>query len=282
MADLVAAYSAAAQDQGPASWIKLWQKPFSRVVQQAGVVDLVEMWYYVLAGLSARYYHANACPAEIGADGVVTIPLDFYLFPSSLDLQYTLAAALGTLSAPVYEQVPKEFDLVFDQTDEVDLGYLAENYSWQPLSEAYDEYGRPIARPSVNFADGKVRLSASCFWILRVRCLAQGYKYRLTMRLRKYEQEVDDTTGELNWTGYSITNLQASVQATWMDGGELKSAELELEIPPCVEDYLALCEDGEPAGTIVLNHDEPYFIVYYSTCTGNVIDVERIVPWRKS
>lgn len=274
MQTLTAAYSAAAQQAGEESWLKLWQRPLGREMQQAGVDDLTQMWYFVLAGLSARYYRASACPASIDSDGIVTVPLSFYVFPSALDLQYEISASLGTIGQPVYEEVEREFDLVFDQQTERELGYAAKDISYEFLTPAYNEYGQPIARPTVTFADGKATLSAACFCVLRVRCLAMGYNYPLTLTLQKYEQD-ETEDGEMVWEGYSIANIESTVQAVWLSNDELQSTELDIEIPECVSDYLATCDDGELEGQIGHQGGKRH-LLFYSTCTGHKLGVRTI------
>jgi len=270
---LTAAYGAQAAKDSADTWLKLWQRPWAREVQQAGVDDLTAMWYMVLAGLSARLYRAASCPATINSEGVVTVPLDFYVFPSSLGLQYSLAAAIGTISAGIAVEEEREFDLIFDQQDVVDLGYQAAGIEYVFQSEAYDEMGRQIARPRVSYAEGRVHLSASCFCVLRIRCRALGYRHTVTMELTKFEPG-EDADGAINYTGYTIENLRNSIQATWMENDELQSEKLDLEIPPCVEDYLALCEDDTLKG-IIGHLGDVWTIVFYSTCTGNILGVRR-------
>lgn len=272
MSTLTATYSAAAVAESESSWLKLWQRPYSAQVQQAGFTDLTAMWYMALSGLSARLYRAATCPATISADGVVTVPIDFYVFPSSLGMQYSLSAGTGSIGAPVYIEEEKELDLVFDQQDSKELGYLTDAIEYEFLSGAYGEFGSQLPLPQVSHADGIIKLSTSCFCVIRIKCLAKGYRHRVTMTLTKYEPPAE---GELDWTGYKIENLQNVIQATWIDGDELQSAELDLEIPPCVEDYLAECEDGGLKG-IIGKKGEPWFLLFFSTCTGNKLGVRQV------
>jgi hypothetical protein len=271
---LTASYGARADDLGPEHWLKLWQKPLSKEAQLAGLSDLTAMWYYVISGLSAHLYRASSCPATISADGVVTVPLDFYVFPSALDLSYRLSAGLGVIGPGVYDEAEKEFDLVFDQQQSRELGYLAAGIQYDFQTEAYNEMGRQIARPQVSYADGLVDLSVACTCVLRIRCRAQGYRHRITMSLTKFEPgEGED--GQINYTGYKIENLQNTIQAIWLSRGELQSEDLPLAIPPCVEDYLALCEDGSLKGAF--GHlDDPRWLLFYSTCTGNELGVVKV------
>ena len=256
-------------------WVKLQQKPISKLAQQAGFSDLTAMWYMVLAGLSAKYYKASSCPATIDKDGVVHVPLDFYVYPSSTDLNYKLSAVIGTISGGEYVEIEKEFDLVFDQESTKDLGYLADRADFTFQTAAYDKAGREIKISSVALDGSKVRLSQKCWCVLRVRCLAKGYRYTVTMLLQKYEA-VEDDNGQLNWSGYSIENLDNSIQATWEADGELQSTSIDLDIPQCVQDYLATCDDGELQGSIDINGDDPQVLYWYSVCTGGKLKVKKV------
>ncbi len=273
---LVAAYSGASPAEDRESvWLRLWQPGLSAVGRNAGTADLVQMWQLVMSGLSARKYVAAACPAWVDGEGVVHVPLDFYVFPSSMGLRYTLEAGHGEISEGRQVTLRREFDIVFDQTDTAQLDYLVNQASFEFLTPAYNRYGEQISRPEIEIDGITARLSQPCFCVVRVSCDVQCWLHTATMHLQKYEYGTSD---DPNWTGYSITNLKNAILATWQgaDGRE-QTASLPLEIPGCVADYLALCGDGTPQ-VIIKHRGNKWHMVYYSICTGNILGVRSVDP----
>lgn len=274
MTTLAPAYTSGAESAKVSSWLNLYQQPLSEIVQKAGTVDLVDMWYQVLSGQSARKYVDSDCPATIDENGVVTIPLDFWVFPSELTLNYQLSAGIGEISEPVLDTISREVDLVFDYSASQDLDFIIESLSHSFETAAYDSFSQVIATPALTFDGYQVQLSHSCWCVVRLKVAAKGWRHRVTMQLQKYEQQ-ENEDGELNWTGYKIENIDNSIQATWLDNGELQSAELDLVIPPCVEDYLATCDDGE-IKSLISQDGESHYMVWYSTCTGRVLRARKV------
>ncbi len=269
MTALVATYSGAAQEAERESvWLRLWQPGFSAETRNAGTADLVQMWQLVLAGFSAKKYIAAACPAWIDADGVVHVPLNFYVFPSSLGLNYSLEPGHGDISEGVQTTLRREFDIVFNQTDTAQLDYLVSQASFEFLTPAYNRYGEQISRPEIEIDGITARLSHPCFCVVRAVCHVECWQHTITMHLQKYEHDASD---DPNWTGYSITNLENAILASWMDAaGKMQTTELSLKVPKCAADYLSLCESGEPEVNIG-DRGGKWHMVYYSICTGNIL-----------
>lgn len=77
-------------------------------------------------------------------------------------------------------------------------------------------------------------------------------------------------------TGYKIENLQNTITVTWKnDENEDVSDTITLDIPPCVEALLSLCDDGSSKGSIkCLDRDcdaRPIYRAYFNTCNGALI-----------
>lgn len=276
MEKLITKYSGTPSRQN--SWLKIYQEPIETTAQQVSYNDLAAMYYMALAKVSARLYESQSCPVSMTA-GRILVPVPFYIFPSSLDLGYELTSGVGEVSSGIAAQVWREFDVIIDNESEVDLGFLAEQVSFTPLTGYYDHLSRPLRdAPTITHDGGRLLIEPACFCILRVKCLALGYAHTLTMQLDKFEKTADESG--LNWSGYSLDNLQSFVQATWFEGDELQSTSKKLAVPPCVQDFLSFCPDdseraGEPVsyvGSLKGHHT----ILWYSTCTGRELAVRRV------
>jgi len=157
---------------------------------------------------------------------------------------------------------------------------------WQ--MDCVNEFCEVVASPTITVTGSTVSLSSPCYGVLRVRGMATGYKHTLTMEFAKQGNvvaaQVADVT--LNGTpqvaapapaGYAITSIDVSVTATYKDGtGEEQSKILSLDIPECVKDLLEYCEGDRlihqgTESTTIGDTETPTPVVYYDTCTGNVI-----------
>ena len=95
------------------------------------------------------------------------------------------------------------------------------------------------------------------------------------------QESENDTTTPSPSTGQGpqkITNVQSHVTAIYSDeDGKPQKEELEIKIPQCVKDYLEKCPDGDLPwdvyGNAVYNDEDKVPVIYYSTCTGNVLEV---------
>ena len=260
MTSLIAAYSAgAAAEQS----LVLEQVEIPAVSQSANLADIITMYRYVLSGLSARVYKADRCPVTI-LDGVVTCHLQVLVFPSAADLAYRMTISNGIIGEGMEVQEPREFDLIVPMTDTVDLGYLASEVQILSSTNFYDPSGAVISPPEMVLSGTSLKLSQKCFAVLRVRCLALGFRHDVAISVTK---EI----------GYKVENLASLVQATWMSGGELESTSISLDIPDCVNSLLEYCPDtGNLAGArsrVNPDDEEKIPVVRYSQCTGAFLGV---------
>jgi hypothetical protein len=257
-------------------FVRLENWAWKMEAQYANYYDLYQMLTGARGGVSAWTYVPADCPISV-QDGVVTVALPFYSYPSSFDFSYSVSTSIGTLGEPTRISEAREFDLVLDHATRIVLPYAVEAPSLEWQSPAFDRDWRVTDQPTITVeGNNSLRLSHACWGVVRLKCLAQGYLHTVQIRLVKQTTE-EDENGDLNTTGYKIENLACSATAAWQSlpdeagNTELETEVLEVEVPRCVEDYLATCEDGLPVMDVIGPDGKSKTVVYYSTCTGNII-----------
>jgi hypothetical protein len=263
----------AAADQRGDRWVRLEQAEHPEVMQYANLYDIDQMMARARSGLSAWSYVKDSCPITINDDGTVDVALDFYSFPSAFDFTYAVSASIGTVGERIRVEQERELDIIFTGS-RVDLPWFASMASVEWISPVFRSDGSQIARPHITIEDAALVADADdiAFGVARLRCIAHGYLHTTVIRLVKQTTEQDED-GNVNTTGYKIENLRCAATAAWQDeDGAARTEQLDLDIPKCVEDYLATCEDGEPkGGTRGGDDEEPRPVVYYNDCTGSVL-----------
>lgn len=268
MPQLTITYSGKALPVGTTSsaGLTLEQMPLPAPI---GTANLQAMLSSVTSGLAAASYSPPDCPATI-LDGQVIIPLTVWVWPSGLSLEYQLSAALGEIGPPVRIEQEREFDLVINFASETVLPFFCADLSWG-WSEmgAYDRMGRLVDPPPAVTSDGtKVTTSGDWLGVIRVRCRAIGYAHAVTMTLPKS-------------AATKVTDIKNSVTAAWDQDGHGQAISLDLKIPSCVEDLLAMCPDGAYVRDRVLGSvtkEELVPVVYYNDCNGQVLVVRYERP----
>ncbi len=247
-------------DTTPDRWLHLEQKAIPAVVSYANLYDLIQMYNRAASGLSATTWQKQDCPVEITGPNTARVTLDLYVWPSSLDLAYSLSAGMGTISDPERIDLEREFDLVVPLTDTVDIGFLFDgSLAWQ--TEAVNRSGEVVPQPDARIENGRLFLSAPVFGVLRLAGIASGYRHSVAM-----EWTIDEAS--------RITGIRNSVIAAWVDDdGRTQTETLDLEIPDCVADMLATCPEDDTWATLasVTTPDDRVPTIYYSTCTGRVL-----------
>lgn len=228
-------------------------------VNSAALYDIYRMFLRAQAGIPASTYKGNGCPIEFDGD-LVRIELEFYAWPSAQDLRFELAASIGDIGTPEIIELPRERDIVFGMTDHHDLDFLplSASLSWQ--TPCYTKDWVTVGLPRLVLEDSRIMLPQELFGVARLQADAWGHKYSLTITVDKGDNR--------------LTGLVPVITAVWQDSnGVAGSAQLELQLPPCVEFALSLC-DGD-LGNTYCSHAKRGVNCYYSTCSGKVI---AIVP----
>lgn len=245
-----------------APWLNLEQVPVP--TNRLSLADLETMLAMVGGGTPARVYSQPVCPAMV-RQGEVAIDLGVRVWPSDPALAYRLSVDLGTLADPVRIEMEREFDLVLNFAASTDLPFHCRQLSWQwSALPCFDRFGREVARPRLTVTPAAIRSSGDFLGVIRVRCLAVGYLHALTMRLPKSEAA-------------TVTDVTNTATATWTAAGEQQDGAVELALPRCVEQLLALCPDGglQQERYYGGGSDDPETrpVVYYNACNGSVITI---------
>lgn len=266
-------HGAGANDGRGSVWVNL-EQDIAAMPGRLTFFDLAQMLGMARSGLSAWAYEGNSCPLTVNDDGTVTISLGFYSWPSSLDLPYTVTANIGELREWEVAEVEREFDLVIPETDLVELPFILSGAVIEWQTPAFDRNWKQIRPPAITLDEGNLRLSESCFGVLRVNGTAIGYRHVVDINIEREKARLNDA-GVVEVETYRIENLQCSVTAHWEEDGVSKFAKEKLEIPDCVAEYLATCANGQPRHSEVLITPEGKrrTIVYYNDCAGTVIMV---------
>lgn len=253
-------------------WLRLEQEYQGGGDEFANLADLYQMLTAALSGRSALTYLAGACPYADIDENVITVSLDFFVWPSSLDLAYDPSTNQGELSDQAAHEEHRSFDVIFDGSDYAELPFIG-NFSLVPEMVAFDTDGNQIAMPAVTVTDSSIELSAACHTVLRADGLARGFRHTVAMSFTMDDAEGKE--GEIKTV--SIDKLKCQVTATYIDdGGEKKTETLELEIPPCVEALLAFCPGGTGwVGCIGRNCGGGVLDVYWNRCSGKDIATNR-------
>lgn len=267
-------YGSNSADQAALAWrVRLAQEPIPENSKDAQLGDLVPMWNAAIMGKSATTVIYDNCPYATMTNGVLTVSIFFYVFTSSPALPYRLNAGFGDISPAELAEMPRSFDVLLTNTDRLQLDdqFTGTMETQMPI---FSSSGEEIAA-EITLSDGVITASEPCTTVLRMNGTTPHYIHTLTMQLQK--ESADEETGAR--TGLSVTNMVNHVTATWIDehGAEQKTT-MNIEIPPCVSELLEACEEDILPGEdgMFLDDTEDHLIVYYNTCTGEVIE-ERIV-----
>jgi hypothetical protein len=230
------------------------------------MADLYAMLALVRSGVSARTYLARDCAARV-VGGAVLVDLTAYVWPSALDLAYTLAVSIPawTVIGPAVEISQwRDFDLVVPMSAAVELPFLAADLSLVWQTPCYNRYGEAVAAPAIDQDGLALRLDSEVFGVIRVRCRAMGFQHTLALTIPKGTSRVED--------------IDLTLIATWPISNGTEVEDLDLQLPGCVEDLLATCEDGTlvaEVGGSVSADDPRQPVVYWNPCEkeSNVIEV---------
>lgn len=273
--NLSLAASYARHDEAESPRLALEQEPVD-TKSGIGLRDLETMLAYVLSGVSAYSYQQPKCPVRLIA-GVAEVELALWLWPVPLALEYSLDLNWGELRERRRYSMRREFELVVDFSTRIELPAWCENSSWSWTNiPCFDRFGRQVDRPNVRLSSTHLVLDREVFTVLRLRTTFVGWLHPIILKADKLPTE-------------KIVDIKPTVIATWPDrpgridqqSGErvMLSASLNLAVPGCLADLLALCPNGgkRSSGGTVRETPETRHVVFYSTCDGGILKVKREV-----
>lgn len=230
-----------------------------------------------LAGMSAVSVLSAECSYTSFLSGTASIFLDFFVWPSDLDLDYTLTANLGTISGPTRTRQAKSFDIIVDGSNYSELDFIFDGRI-TPSMPIFTPLGEDLG-DKVDFEmDNAVMVFPQAVTsVFRANGDAIGYKHTLTAQFTKASVE-----------GYNkVEDVALQVTCTWTDeAGEIQSTTLQLKIPDCATKALEFCEGDEDSSSVGETkcsgsgkcNGQDTLVVYYNTCEyDTVLDT----VWRK-
>lgn len=194
---------------------------------KVGWALLQQMLRYARMGVSATAALVAGCPVEIEGD-TVRIPLKVNVYPSDMDMPYSLSPAYGeVVGLPTLVKVWREVDLVFDMQAARDVAELLIDpetmvYGWE--SPCFNERYQQIDEQPMTWSGGVFSVPQTLFGVARVKCQAIGWQHSIVMEFTRVADQ-------------KISGIENSVTITWA-GEPLVVA---LKCPPCVEQLLNYC-----------------------------------------
>jgi hypothetical protein len=258
-------------------YIKMEQKEIPENNENVNLFDLFEMVQLARSGKTAFSYDV---PDNVYFEGnEIKIEIEFYVWPSSMDLSYSLTGPSNVEIGPAENvSLQKSGNLIFPLQRYVKSPYpgtLGE-YDWEtPCFNRKGEIEEYTG--SILMDKGYVILEKGVFGVMRAEISAQGYLHKATFTFQKTEaKEIEGIFTRQKMK--SITNVESSILATFIrkDGVE-DTAKLKLILPKYLLDMLEACPDGtlkregpcDPSG-------KPKSVltkIYYSICTGEVLKI---------
>jgi hypothetical protein len=243
--------------------------------------DIQQMVARAKAGMSAKTYKPDYCPAYISGMAVMA-EFDFWAWPSSTDLAYTVKSSFGEVSPRRTVVEAFEISMRFELSDNVEFDFVVDRISsmtWE--THCYNTAGEQVGRPALEM-DGATTLRAdfAVFGVVRVKGYKRGDQYRITAALEDFQT-------------VRITDLTITATATWMVGTEEKIHSITMETPQCLKDLIESCwvdTDGDgipdsPPGDYFgpnwflqicgAGANKPPMNVYVSACTGKILATRR-------
>lgn len=286
------------------NWLFLEQEYFPDEKQHADYMDVYNMQIRAASGLSAQSYVADACPVDIRyEDGLIVIPLEFYVFVPRDDFDYELSTNVaeefsegvyikGSIQNDGVGYVRKGYSTAFTMTDTLEFTHRIADLSYWWESSVYDVTGSKIRGPSgagsgINkavsldqikeWAEQGITVNISPAQLrARGRYITAGedifgvvrLKYRAIAKLHKLNLYLEPQADA------EFRNIRPVIIAKWEVEGTTKTQTLTLDIPQCVYDSIKVCSNGVDT-ILLINPFKNKYIVYYSTCDGSFIEARE-------
>lgn len=292
-----------AESASPALRLTLEPERVDGRQNRATLADIDAMLAMARSGVSARNRQISRCRwASWAKNGDLICTMSLWVWPSTLDLAYSLSLPSGVTSAePVRVREPRDTKRwVGGSGGEIDLPWLMENarFGWHPRIGTWDGWSRPASPPGIS-QDGARLIpdgERGVYGVLTARGAAVGWRHEISIRYPTGDDRNENAVNRANPAaplyiagggnaptapGISISNADdIDVTATWTDeNGETRTEETTLQIPDCVRALLEECPDGTSSGGGSIRvrpaPGNGPVTVYYNTCNGRVLDIRR-------
>jgi hypothetical protein len=253
------------EDQTSARRIWIEQEPVADGTLTAS--DLEQMLAMVRAGISAKLYRPADCPASV-VNGSVVVPLDVWVWPVPLTLEYSLAASMGAMGPSMAIRKEREFDVVVQFSSRVELPFVTDGLAWEWSDMGcYDHRSNRVANPEVMAEPAALLIGAEVLGVLRVKCAAVGFLHTVLLSIAKGTN--------------SITDIEVAVTASWKTETATETETIDLDLPGCADLLLTTCDSDllvEHRFGAVRDQEERVTVVYYSDCDGTELAVRHERP----
>lgn len=225
-----------------------------------------------IMGMSAVGKLNDDCKYATTLNGTVTIRLDFFVWPSDIDLDYSLTINEGSVSGQMNTSQLRSFDVVVDGNYYAELPFIFQG-GFTPQMPVYYPDGR-IASGIVWTTENSTLLTTTeVHTALRGNGFAKGYKHTATINFTK-----EGLAGTLK-----IEDVTLLVTCTWLDeDNETQTKQLDLKIPDCAKAMLEFCEDGTSQGETTCGEGRcdgrDTLVIYFDACSKDDILAEK---WEK-
>jgi len=271
---------------GNERWIKLEQPPIDEKKEKANLEDIVSMMQFGAAGLTSSLYTPSGISILRATPFAFEFTLGFWLFPSDINMGYSLQINQGVIDSGVLSWQNKTGNLVVPMQKNVVFPYLISSdgggvdrggVDWE--TPVYNEFGVKIKSPKITILESRyISFPEKVFGVLRLNFPAQGFWYNATLSFPKTKKGAEAFLG-FNKTDYNnITNVNCAIICTYQDENDkTQQTKLQLKIPQITQDLLAECPDESllefpPCQDLKYNTRT---VIYYSTCTGEILDTVR-------
>jgi hypothetical protein len=235
---------------------------------EASLTDLYHMLAYGRAGTSSLEYLIRTCPYVTITEEEVTITLNVYVWPHSLDLEYDITCTEGVASAGELQTIDKSFDVIIDNSSSAVLPYVLDGEA-TPQTPYINQYGKLLDFSEPEIVGSLVTIDANAFVVLRVEGSATGFKHSVTLTydIETIISEDFKVNAADNVVTLSYTNEE----------GELQTIQETLDIPACVTQILEYCGVSlywniSAGGAGRYNSIE----IYVDECKGGVILIREV------
>lgn len=265
-----------ASEAAPAWRITLEPEYVDRRAALADLSDIDAMLAAVRSGASARGRQMDRCRwATLLPDGGLRVTLLLYVWPSDLNIPYSLSAPAGVSIGPQtahLDVVSRKFwsarEALFD------LPWMLRDpaIQWVPGLSCFDAASREVPEPEVYYvaAGARVGVKGRCYGLVHVSGLAHGFVHEISVTYDKFIPDPESTRPQIN----NITADDIDVTCAWRDeAGVEQTSTARMAIPACAKALLATCADGTSRFVSVHSGKPARITVYYSTCDGSVLGV---------